>query len=148
MARHTSTSPSLVRFVNVCLIVFLILFIVPLFVYSAFSFVTGMEPPAESSPRRFMASVILEKIGHSVAFVLIFTLAGPAFGLRWRQYAFAWWMMFATSEVALAIRQPTYTPDMALAGVFAEAIYLPLAAWAVQRLLAAPRNQSARGSGD
>ncbi len=90
----------------------------------------------------FFTSVVIEKIGHTIAFVLIFYLGRHSLSQHWVLYAFGWWTMFALGELALAIRQPTYTTDMAVGGVIAEAIYLPLAALSVQRILGVGHTKS------
>ncbi len=138
-----SKTPSPLRIMTCCIIVFAILFIVPLFVYSAFAAVMGTEMPEEASPALFMVSVVIEKIGHATVFVLIFYLGRSSLSRHWVPYALAWWTMFALGEFALALRQPTYTADMAVGGVIAEAIYLPLAAFVTQQLLGVPKSETA-----
>ena len=139
---RSSNTPSPLRIVTCCITVFAILFIVPFVVYSAFAVAAGTEMPEEASPALFMLSVVIEKIGHATAFVLIFYLGRLSLSRYWALYALGWWMMFALGELALALRQPTYTADMAIAGVVAEAIYLPMAAFVAQRLLGVHKPQS------
>lgn len=57
---------------------FLIITLVPFIPYSVFSAAFGLEPPADVSPARFMASVLVTKVGTALAFVLIFHVARDA----------------------------------------------------------------------
>ena len=52
----------------------------------------------------------------------------------WKRYALVWWVMFAFMEAGQAIL-PEYTILDAAGGVVAEAIYFPLSALVVARLL-------------
>ena len=81
-----------------------------------------------------MASVFLEKLGHTIAFVGIFCLARRALRERWLWYAAAWWSMFVIAEAALAIRAEYSWPE-AVAGMISETIYFPLAALVTRRFL-------------
>ncbi len=103
-------------------------------VYGTWSLVTGMEPPTPESPGTFMLSVFVQKVGHSLAFVLMFYFGRAAFGQRWLLYAGLWWMFSVFGEFGEAI-MPTYSFQEALAGVIAEAIYFPLAAFITMRLI-------------
>ncbi len=140
MTPSTTQQPSKLRIAACCSLVFAIILIVPFIVYSGMAVVTGTQPPEDSSAGVFMISVLIEKIGHSIAFVLVFYLGRRSLTGHWLLYAIAWWVMFALGELALAVRQPTYTAEMAVGGVIAEAIYLPLAAFAVQRLIGVRSN--------
>jgi hypothetical protein len=115
-------------------LVFAILFFVPFLAYGTYAALTGQKPPGE--PAVFMASVALEKLGHTIAFVGIFYLGRRTLRDRWLWYAAAWWAMFVIAEAALAIRSgySWETP----AGMISETIYLPLAALVARWLLTRP----------
>ncbi len=119
----------------VCIILVLcIIYIVPFIVYSLFSILAGVRPPAGASPAQFLLSVLVSKVGTSVAFVLIFYLARQSLAGRWLGYAFLWWVMFVIGEVGQAIG-PNYTWKEAIAGVISETIYVPLSAYATNWLI-------------
>ena len=103
-------------------------------VYGTWSLVTGLQPPTPDSPGTFMLSVFVQKVGHSITFVLIFYFGRGAFGQRWLLYAFLWWMFSVFGELGEAI-MPAYSFEEALAGIVAEAIYFPLAAFITRRLI-------------
>lgn len=110
-----------------------IIYLVPFVVYGPFSAAGWIAVP-EGPPGIFLLMVLIDKLGVGVAFVLIYQLAGQAFAGRWRLYAFIWWIMFFFGELG-QVPGPHYTWMEALAGIIAEAIYFPLAAWGVQKLL-------------
>jgi len=116
-------------------LVFLIFLFVPFLAYGTYAALTGLEPPDEVEPAVFMASVLLEKLGHTIAFVGVFYLARESLRHRWFWYAAAWWSMFVIAEVALAIRAEYSWPE-AIAGMISETIYFPLAALVTRRFLA------------
>ena len=103
-------------------------------VYGTWSLVTGLEPPTPDSPGTFMLSVFVQKLGHSMTFVLMFYFARAAFGQRWLLYACLWWVLSVFGEFGEAI-MPAYSFEDALAGVIAEAIYFPVAAFITMRLI-------------
>jgi hypothetical protein len=115
-------------------LVFAIFFFVPFLAYGTYAALTGLEPPDTVAPAVFMASVFLEKLGHTIAFVGIFYLARRALHDRWFWYAAAWWSMFVIAEVALAIRAEYSWPE-ATAGMISETIYFPLAALVTRKYL-------------
>lgn len=119
-------------------LVFVIFLFVPFPVYHAYSALIGEKPPGDVEPAVFMASVVLEKIGHTIAFVGLFWLARRTLRDRWLWYAAAWWSMFVISEGALAIRSSDHSWPMAIAGMIAETIYLPLAALVARKFLTSP----------
>lgn len=55
---------------------------------------------------------------------------------RWPLYAAIWWLMFVLTELGQAFG-PGYSWTEAIAGIIAEAIYCPLSAFLVARLLGA-----------
>jgi hypothetical protein len=115
------------------LLVWAVIFIVPVLVYGAFSAVTGLQPPG-GSPSLFLAGTAVSKLGTAIAFVAIFYLARDAIGGQWLLYAGIWWLMFAIGEVGQAIT-PDYSWEEAIAGIVSETIYFPLSglilAWLV-----------------
>ncbi|MHC4136954.1 MAG: hypothetical protein ACYTDU_20175 [Planctomycetota bacterium] len=115
-------------------LVFVIFLFVPFLAYGTYSALTGLEPPDDVEPAVFMASVFLEKLGHTIAFVGIFCLARGSLRGRWLWYAAAWWSMFVIAEAALAIRSEYSWPE-AIAGMISETIYFPLAALVARRFL-------------
>ncbi len=110
-----------------------IIYLVPFVVYGLFS-AAGLIAVPESPPGIFLLSVLVDKIGVAAAFVLIYRLARQGFAGRWLLYAFIWWIMFVFGELGQA-PGPHYTWMEALAGIISEAIYFPLAAWRVEKLL-------------
>lgn len=113
-----------------------IIYVVPFIVYSVMTLVTGLEPPRDVSPARFLSGILVSKVGTAVAFVLIFYLARDALAGRWFLYALCWWIMFTIGEVGQAIG-PNYSWPEAVGGIISETIYCPLAAWSANRLLKA-----------
>jgi hypothetical protein len=112
--------------------VWAILFAVPFVIYGTASAVIHLKPPAEPA-WRFLLSVAVSKVGTALAFVLLFLLSRDAWRDRWLLYAVIWFVMFAVSEVADAIR-PGYSATEAALGILSEAIYAPVAAFIVHRL--------------
>ena len=111
-----------------------IMYVIPFPIYGALSALTGLQPPTEGSVALFMLSVLVMKVGVAVAFVLLFYFARDRWVKRWTTYALIWWGMFAVVEVGQAMT-PDYSWLAAFGGIIAEAIYFPLAAFVVARLL-------------
>ena len=105
-------------------LVWAVIFIVPIVVYGALSTLTGLQPPGDS-PLLFLQSTAVSKLGTAIAFVGIFYLGRDVLGGQWLLYAGLWWLMFVIGEVGQAI-VPTYTWQEAAAGVISETIYFPL----------------------
>ena len=116
-----------------------ITFLVPLPFYAGFEALGLVELPQDGTPVQFMLSVLVMKIGVALGFVFLFVLARPMIKERWWVYASIWWVMYAIVEVGQAIG-PGYTGAEAVAGILAEAVYFPLAAVVVSRIL--DRNRS------
>jgi hypothetical protein len=114
-----------------------ITFLVPLPIYGTLYALTGLQIPTSGSPGQFLVSVLVMKLGVAVAFVLLFFLARDSWIVRWTTYAFVWWVMFALIEAGQAIT-PDYSWLAAVGGIISEAIYFPLSASVVARLLAPP----------
>ncbi len=106
----------------------------PFLVYGTFAAITGLEPPEGGSPGTFILSVLVSKVGHALAFVLIFYLARNSLSGKWLLYAFVWWLMFVIGEVGQAI-MPSYSWQEAVAGMISETIYFPLSAFVTNRLI-------------
>lgn len=112
-----------------------IMYFVPLLAYGTLSVTMGLQPPEESgSPATFMLSVLVSKVGHAIAFVLLFYLARKSFSGRWLLYAYVWWLMFVLGEIGQAIG-PGYSWLEAAAGIVSETIYFPLSAYVTNRLI-------------
>ena len=114
-------------------LVWAVIFVVPVLVYGAFSAVTGLQPPGDS-PILFLSGTAVSKLGTAIAFVALFYLAKDVFGGQWLLYAGIWWLMFVIGEVGQAIT-PDYSWEEAIAGIVSETIYFPLSglilAWLV-----------------
>lgn len=115
------------------LAVFLVIFLVPVAVYGAFSRVTGLQPPG-NAPFRFLAGVALSKLGTAAAFVGIFAMAADALAPRLALYVGLWWGMLVLGEIG-QILGPNYSLQEALAGLLSETIYLPLSGLVLAFLL-------------
>lgn len=112
--------------------VLVIIYLVPFLVYSVFTLITDLKSPEGLSPAQFLISILVSKVGVTLAFVLIFYFARAAFSDRWMLYAFIWWLMFVIGEVGQAIG-PNYSWTEALAGVLSETIYFPLSAYVTNK---------------
>lgn len=111
---------------------FLIIFIIPVVVYGIFSALFGLKEPKKKL--RFMLSVLVQKVGTSIGFVWLFYAARDTFGTDWPVYALIWFVMFALVEIGQSLL-PTYSKKEAVAGIISEALYFPLAAFVISRLL-------------
>ena len=111
-----------------------IMYLVPFPIYGGLSLVTDIEPPSPDSPGLFMLSVLVVKVGVAIGFVLLFYLSRSRWLENWKTYAGVWWAMFAVMEIGQAI-VPEYTWLDALGGIAAEAIYFPMSAVAVARII-------------
>ena len=64
------------KIVGAILLTVVIFHVVAFAVYVPWSMMTGLEPTAAGDSRGiFMLSVLVQKIGHSIAFVLLFCIA-------------------------------------------------------------------------
>lgn len=122
------------RIVLCTVLILVILHAAPFLVYGTLSVITGLQPPDQGSPLAFMLSVLISKLGHAIAFVLIYYLARNSLSSQWLLYALVWWLMFTLGEVGQAIL-PSYTWEMAAGGIISEAIYFPLSALVINRLI-------------
>lgn len=122
------------RLIMAILLVLLVIYGVPFFIYGAASSLWGLQPPTTASPAEFLLGVLFTKVGHAAVFVVLFGATRAFWGPRWILYAAVWFVMFAFGELGDAV-SGRCTGLMAVLGVVSEAIYLPLSAFLVQRLL-------------
>lgn len=108
---------------------FIIIFIVPVIVYGIFAKYNLVKEPEKKA--RFFASVVIQKIGTSIGFVLLLGLQNSD---NWLIYGVLWTLMFAIVEIGQSLSD-IYTKNDAIAGILSELIYFPLAAYAVHLLL-------------
>jgi hypothetical protein len=124
----------MVRVILTMLTVLAIIYVVPFLIYSLFTVLTELKPPASVSPIQFLLGILVSKTGTAFAFVLIFYFSRNSWSGHLVLYAFTWWVMFVVGEIGNAIG-PGYTWTEALAGVISETIYLPLSAFVMNKLL-------------
>lgn len=111
-----------------------IIFIVPVVVYGVASALGGMELPTDATPQRFLAGVLVTKLGTAIAFVLLLQLTRSAWADQWLLYGSVWFAMFAASEVGDAISGRSSSQE-ALLGIASEALYAPASAFAAFAIL-------------
>ena len=116
------------------LLVFLVIHVVPFAVYGLASALDFVQPPEQEVVGSFVLGVTVEKLGHALAFVLVFYLARGSLRGRWLLYAAAWWLLYVLGEAGTAIRGGFSWPEAA-AGVVSETFYLPISAFLTSRLL-------------
>ena len=110
------------------------IYIVPILVYDLGSVATELKTPEGTSPRQFLISVLVSKIGTAIAFVLLYYFARISLSGQWFLYAFLWWLMFVIGEIGQAIG-PNYTWKEAIACVISETVYLPISAYLTNWLI-------------
>jgi hypothetical protein len=115
-------------------LVLAIIYVVPFLVYGLASVFADLKPPEGASPTQFLLSVLVSKLGTSIAFVLLFYFTRSSLTGQWLLYAFVWWLMFVLGEIGQAIG-PNYSWTEAIAGVLSETVYLPLAAYLTNWLI-------------
>jgi hypothetical protein len=115
--------------------VFLTLFCVPILVYGAQSYFTGLQPPGDN-PAAFLTGVAVSKLGTALAFVGIWLLARDSLGPQLWLYVALWWVMFVLGEIGQAIG-PDYSWPEAIGGILSETIYLPLSGLVLRWMLPA-----------
>ena len=114
-------------------LVWVVIFVVPIVVYGAFSSVTGLQPPGDSAVR-FLVSTAVSKLGTAIAFVGIFYLGREVLGGQWLLYAGLWWLMFVIGEAGQSVA-PSYSWQEAAAGAISETIYFPVSGLIVAWLI-------------
>jgi hypothetical protein len=110
-----------------------IIFIVPVLVYGLFVRFWGLSEPERTS--FFLISVLVQKIGTAVGFVVLFAMARESFIDSWLAYGLVWAGMHAIVEIGQAIG-PDYSNKEAVAGIISEIIYFPVSAFVIAQLLA------------
>lgn len=116
-------------------LVWMVLFVVPVIVYGAVSAVTGLKPPG-NAPMQFLLGTAISKLGTAIAFVGVFALARDVLAGQWLAYAGLWWLMFVVGEIGQAVT-PAYSRQEAAAGIVSETIYFPVVGAIVLWLLGA-----------
>lgn len=102
----------------------LIIFIVPIIVYGLFSAFFGLKEPDKKLS--FFIGVLIQKVGTSFGFVLIYFLGKDYFETNWLFYSLIWVGMFTITEIGQTL-MPNYSKKECLAGIISEFIYFPLA---------------------
>ncbi len=120
-------------FVSIILVL-VIIYIVPFIIYGISSVVTKLEPPKGVSPKRFLVSVLISKIGTSICFVLLYYIARESIASQFLPYAGIWLVMFILGEIGQAIG-PNYSWKEAILGIISEIVYVPLSAYLIFRIL-------------
>ena len=83
---------------------------------------------------RCKLSVAVTKVGMAIAFVALFALCRDTWRGHWLQYPGIWFLMFAVSEIGEVVK-PSYSFAYAMLGILSEAVYAPLSAFTIDRLL-------------
>jgi hypothetical protein len=115
-------------------LVLVVIYIVPFLVYAGFTLVTDLRAPADISPGRFLLSILISKVGVSIAFVLIYYKVRNSLNGKWLWYSSVWLAMLIFGEVGQAIG-PDYSWTEAIAGIISEIIYFPVSGYIVHRLV-------------
>lgn len=114
------------------LLTLIVIFVVPVLVYGLFVKYAALKEPAKKQD--FMLSVLVQKLGTTFGFVLLFFLARNYFSERWLVYGLIWAVMFGIVEIGQAVG-PDYTKKEALAGIISEFMYFLIAALILAKLL-------------
>jgi hypothetical protein len=118
-------------------VVLAVMYLVPFLVYGPASALGWVEIPVPEAPGRFVVSVLATKVSLATGFVGVFFVGRSVFGARWLTYAAVWWLMFGLGEVGSALAGQ-YGWGEAMAGILAEAIYVPASAYLAKRILGSP----------
>lgn len=110
----------------------IVIFVVPILVYSLFVKFAGLKEPDKKLS--FMVSVLVQKLGTTFGFVMLFVIGKEYFNDNWLPYGLVWAVMFAIVEIGQAIG-PNYSKKEAAAGIISEFIYFPLAAAVISKVL-------------
>jgi len=111
-----------------------IICIIPFVLYALSTVVWDLKPPDDIAPWQFLLGILISKAGTAIAFVVFYDYAKARLHRRWLLYAFIWWLSFAIGELGQAIG-PNYTWKEAVIGIISEAIYFPLAALVIDRII-------------
>ncbi len=109
-----------------------IIFVVPVLVYAIFTAVFGLKEPEKKLG--FFVGVLLQKVGTAIGFVALFYLGHSYFADNWLLYSMVWFVMFAITEIGQTF-MPNYSKKEAVAGIISEAVYFPLSAFILSRLI-------------
>jgi hypothetical protein len=118
------------------IIVLVIIYLVPFVLYALSTVVWDLKPPDDIAPWQFLLSVLISKTGTAIAFVVFYHYAKAGLNRRWLLYAFIWWLSFTIGELGQAIGSNN-TWKEAVVGIISEAIYFPLAAVVINRIIGA-----------
>jgi hypothetical protein len=114
------------------LLTLVIIFVVPVLVYGLFVRYWGLSEPERTSS--FLISVLVQKVGTAIGFVVLFAMAREYFADNWLAYGLVWAAMYAIVEIGQAMG-PGYTNKEAVAGIISEVIYFPASALVTAQLL-------------
>ena len=122
------------RLVPTTILVLVVIYAVPFLVYAGFTLITDVRTPEGITPGNFQLSVLISKVGVSIAFVLIYYHARSSWSRKWLRYSSVWIVMLIFGEIGQVL-VPAYSWTEAIAGIISEIIYLPLSGYIVHRLL-------------
>ncbi len=109
-----------------------IIFIIPIIIYGLFSTLFGLKEPEKKLS--FFTGILIQKIGTSFGFVIMFVLGKGYFESNWLIYSLVWVIMFAITEIGQTFI-PNSSKKEAVAGIVSEAMYFPLAGLVMVNLL-------------
>lgn len=104
----------------------------PVLIYSLFVKLVGLKEPDKKLS--FMISVLVQKVGTTFGFIVIFAIGKEHFIDSWLVYGLTWAVMFAVVEIGQSIGSD-YSKKEAVAGIISEFIYFPLSALVIAKLL-------------
>ncbi len=116
------------------LLALLAIYIVPFVVYATASVLGALQAPDTAPAGQFLLGVLITKLGTAITFVVLFAAGGRVWLRRWPLYGLAWFVMFACSEVGDVVSGRTAAAEAVL-GIASEAIYAPLSAFLVSKVL-------------
>ena len=115
------------------ILVWTILFAVPVAVYGSASKFLDLTPPVGPA-WRFLLGVSITKLGTALAFVALFALSRDVWRGHWALYGAIWFLTFVASELGDVVRMASSSRE-AILGILSEAVYAPVSAFAINRLL-------------
>lgn len=121
------------RVLMVVILVWAILFAVPFAIYGSASKFVDLTPPVGPA-WRFLSGIAVTKLGTALVFVALFAFSRDVWREHWVLYGGMWFVAFAASEIGDAIRMAS-SLDEAILGILSEAVYAPVSAFAMSRLL-------------
>jgi hypothetical protein len=134
--QHRQKGAQMTKATVATMIVWAIIFVVPVIVYGIYAAFTDLKPPGDD-PMRFLLGVGISKFGTALAFVLVFYLGQETLSSHWFAYAGLWFAMFAIGEIGQAVG-PDYSWAEAIMGIISEAIYFPASGLVVYWMLRNP----------